>query len=49
MDWEVECVRRIKDDSRILAYEAVKMELLLTKMVKIGEEQVWGRRAGTHF
>lgn len=32
--WNV-CERRIKDDSGILASEAIKMELLLTKMVKI--------------
>ena len=32
--WSV-CEGRIKDDSRIWAYEAIKMELLLTKMVKI--------------
>lgn len=41
--WNV-CERRIKDDSRILAYEAVKMELLLTKMVKTLEGASLGKK-----
>lgn len=38
------CERRIKNDSRILACEAVRMELVLTEMVKIVGEAGLGKK-----